>query len=60
MTYYVETCHPDIYTIVYKIDVVLLTDVFCLYCICYQNGVTEDSRIECLCIVSSGKKLWLV
>ena len=27
MTYYVETCRPDIYTIVYKINVVLMTDL---------------------------------
>ena len=31
MTYYVETCRPDIYTIVYKINVVLLTDVQYLF-----------------------------
>jgi len=30
MTYYVETCRTDIYTIVYKINFVLFTDVLCL------------------------------
>jgi len=31
MTEYVETCRPDIYIIVYKINVVLLTDVEYIY-----------------------------
>jgi len=31
MTYYVETCRPDIYTFVYKINVVLMTDVWYLF-----------------------------
>jgi len=27
MTNQVETCHPDIYTVVYKVKVVLLADI---------------------------------
>ena len=31
MTDQVETCHPDIYTIIYKINIVLLTGVWYLF-----------------------------
>jgi len=37
MTYWVEKCRPDIYAILYKINVVLLTDVLYLYVIMLRD-----------------------
>jgi len=43
MTDYVETCRPDIYTIVYKINVVLLTEVLYLF-VCYNTSGWKTSN----------------
>jgi len=45
MIYYVETCRPDMYTIVYKIKVALLTDVFCLYVITLRGGKRQKYTV---------------
>ena len=46
MTDQVETCRPDIYTSVYKINVVLLTDVqYLLYVVTLRDGKLKKMEI---------------
>jgi len=44
MTYQVETCRPDKYTIVYKTNVVLLTDMLYLYNDSVPTNETNETR----------------
>ena len=47
MTYQVEICRPDKYTIVYIIDVVLLTDVLCLCVVTLWDGKPKKKNCPC-------------